>query len=65
MYIADVQPLFTHRKNVGSTWYTYALHDYDFYIIRELPLTCLKHRDLLRFIFIPRLTTLKTTRKES
>jgi hypothetical protein len=35
---------------------------HNFYIIRELPLTCSKHRGLLRFIFIPRLTPLKTTR---
>jgi hypothetical protein len=69
MYVVDVQPLFTHRKNVGSTWklldiqMLYMTHD--FYIIKELPLTCSKHRGLLRFIFIPQLTTLKTTREES
>ena len=53
MYVADVQPLFTQHMT------------HNFYIIRELLLTCSKHRGLLRFIFIPRLTTLKTTWEES
>ena len=45
MYVADVQPFYTHGKSVDSTGKLLDIHMLymtHFYIIKELPLTCLK-----------------------
>jgi hypothetical protein len=45
MYVADVQPFYTHGKSVDSTGKLLDIHMFymtHFYIIKELPLTCLK-----------------------
>ena len=45
MYVADVQPFYTHGKSVDWTGKLLDIHMFymtHFYIIKELPLTCLK-----------------------
>ena len=45
IYVADVQSFHTHDKSVDSTGKLLDIHMFymtHFYIIKELPLTCLK-----------------------